>query len=91
MQPPIAMLDKFYHSAYGLSIIEEGPRLFTSDLRHSAAKVTEDHLYVFGTRASDASESIPLSTIDLTTNWENWIKPKELALINLRLIGKDLW
>ena len=61
-----------YRSRDGLSSFEEGPRLFTPDMRHSALLIRDGQLYVFFTQRGDAPERILLSTIALTDDWNEW-------------------
>jgi hypothetical protein len=77
----LAMPGQFYRSADGLSNFEEGPRLFTPNMRHSAVIVRDDHLFVFWTRVGDAPESIMLSTIDLRKDWMDWTESQEVTLL----------
>jgi hypothetical protein len=77
----LAMPGQFYRSADGLSKFEEGPRLFTPNMRHSAVMVRDDHLFVFWTRVGDAPESIMLSTIDLRKDWMDWTESEEVILL----------
>jgi hypothetical protein len=68
----LAMPGKFYRSRDGLSGYEEGPTLFTPDMRHSAVRLVGDELQVFYTNAGDAPEGILLSTIRLRGDWTMW-------------------
>ena len=77
----LAMPGQFYRSEDGLSSFEEGPRLFTPNMRHSAVIVRDDHLFVFWTRVGDAPESIMLSTIDLRKDWMDWTESQEVILL----------
>ena len=51
---------------------EPGPILFNPNMRHAALLKRGDVLYVFWTQVGDAPESILLSTIDLTGDWQTW-------------------
>ena len=68
----MSMPGQFYRSADGLTNFEEGPRLFVPNMRHSALIVRDDTLYVFWTRVGDAPETILLSTIDISGDWNTW-------------------
>ena len=68
----LAMPGKFYRSRDGLTDFEEGPTLFTPNMRHSAIKQDGDVLKVFYTNAGDCPERILFSTIKLTSNWMRW-------------------
>ncbi|NQT91762.1 MAG: hypothetical protein HQ559_03300 [Lentisphaerae bacterium] len=59
---------------------EEGPTLYTADMRHSAALLRGSTLHVFHSNAHDCPEHILRSTIDLEGDWEDWeaSEPKSL-------------
>ena len=77
----LAMPGQFYRSIDGLTDFQEGPRLFTSNMRHSAVMKRGDSLYVFWTRVGDAPESILFSTIDVSGDWETWQESDELVVL----------
>ncbi len=77
----IAMPGQFYRSVDGLTNFEEGPRLFEGTMRHSAVMVRGNTLFVFWTRVGDAPETIMLSTIELTENWNDWVESPEVELL----------
>lgn len=62
----------FYRSKDGLSSFEQGPKLFTENMRHAAVKLDGNTLLVFYTNVGDCPERILLSTIDLTPDWKQW-------------------
>jgi hypothetical protein len=68
----LAMPGIFYRSSDGLSGFEQGPTLFSSNMRHSALKLDGNRLSVFHTDVGDAPESILVSTIELTSDWRDW-------------------
>jgi hypothetical protein len=68
----LAMPGVFYRSPDGIGAFEEGPRLFTRDMRHSAVSVRGDELLVFHTNVGDSPERILLSRIDLAADWRSW-------------------
>lgn len=68
----IAMPGFFYRSTDGLGGFEEGPRLFTTDMRHSAVRVVGDLLHVYYTNAGGCPESILRAEIDLRPDWRSW-------------------
>src|SRR5262249_25814390 len=68
----LAMPGVVYRSRDGLTAFEEGPTLFTGDMRHSALKMDGQILSVFYTNAGDCPERILLSTIGLTPDWHTW-------------------
>ena len=68
----LAMPGVFYRSRDGLTGFEEGPQLFTPDLRHLALLRRGTRLFVFFTQRRDAPERVLVSTIDLTGDWMGW-------------------
>jgi len=62
----------FLRSRDGLSNFEQGPTLFTKDMRHTALTRDGDTLSVFYTNAGDCPERILLATIALTPDWWDW-------------------
>jgi hypothetical protein len=68
----LAMPGVFYRSRDGLVDFEEGPTLFTDQMRHSALKLDGDTLSVFYTNAGDCPERIIRSTVELRPDWRNW-------------------
>ena len=68
----LGMPGHFYRSRDGLTGFEEGPVLFTKDMRHTALKLSGDTLSVFYSNAGDKPESILTATIDLTPDWMDW-------------------
>ena len=68
----LAMPGQFYRSESLLSGYEEGPLLFNSDMRHNAVMLRGDQLFVFWTQVGEIPESVKLSTINLSENWEDW-------------------
>lgn len=68
----LAMPGVFYRSRDPLSGYEEGPTLFTPDMRHAAVHLSGDTLRVFYTNAGDCPERILLSEIALTDDWHAW-------------------
>jgi|TARA_B110000438_G_scaffold303635_1_gene366125 hypothetical protein len=77
----IAMPGQFYRSANGLTDFETGPLLFESTMRHSAVIIRGNYLYVFWTRVGDAPETIMLSTIELTDDWNDWQESPEVEVL----------
>ena len=62
----------FRRSGNGISGWEEGPTLFTPDLRHPALRVEGNKLSVYYSNAGDRPERILHSTIHLTSDWMDW-------------------
>jgi len=59
-------------SATGISAFEEGPCLFTPNMRHAAVQREGDRLSVFYSNVHDCPERILWSTIDLASDWRSW-------------------
>lgn len=69
----LAMPGQFYRSRAPLGPFEEGPRLFTPNMRHSAVMVEGDVLTVFYTDVGDEPpEKVLVTTIDLAVDWQDW-------------------
>ena len=68
----LGMPGHFYRSRDGLTEFEEGPQLFSEDMRHSALKLEGDTLRVFYSNAGDCPERILMATIDLAPDWMEW-------------------
>ena len=68
----LAMPGQFYRSRDLLTGYESGPLLFNVDMRHNAVLIRNDRLFIFWTQVGEVPESIKLSTIDLTKDWNNW-------------------
>jgi hypothetical protein len=62
----------FRRSANGLSDFEEGPTLFTANMRHSAVQVNDDTLNVYYSDAHDCPERILWTSIHLDPDWHKW-------------------
>ena len=70
----LAMPGQFYRSESLLSGYEEGPLLFNPDMRHNAVMLRGDQLFIFWTQVGEIPESLKLSTINLSENWEDWVQ-----------------
>jgi len=81
----LAMPGVMYRSRDGLSDFEEGPTLFTRDMRHTALKLDGQTLSVFYTNAGDCPEHILLSTIDLTPDWHAWAASEPAVVLEPEL------
>ena len=68
----LAMPGIFYRSKDGLTEFEQGPTLFTSDMRHSAVRVVGNEAEVYYTNAYAQPERILRSRIDLSRDWTRW-------------------
>ena len=77
----MSMPGQFYRSEDGFTDFETGPRLFVPNIRHSALLVRDNTLYVFWTRVGDAPESILLSTIDISGDWQQWQESEEILVM----------
>lgn len=88
----LAMPGVFYRSRDPLSGYEEGPTLFTPDMRHSAVQLVGDTLRVFYTNVGDCPERILLSEIALTGDWSSWTASDPVTVLEPELSyeGADL-
>ena len=68
----VGMPGVIYRSRDGLTGFEEGPALFTEDMRHCAVKVHGGVLRIFYSNRGDNPESILLATVDLIPDWMDW-------------------
>lgn len=87
----LEMPGRFRRSQKGQSNFEEGPILFTEDMRHSAVLVDKNTLTVFYSNAHDSPERILWTQIRLDTDWYNWRTepPKTLLTAELDYEGAD--
>jgi hypothetical protein len=81
----LAMPGVFYRSRDGLTNFEEGPTLFTRNMRHTALRVDGQTLSVLYTNAGDCPERILLATIDLTPDWMTWVASEPIVLLEPEL------
>jgi hypothetical protein len=77
----LGMPGVFYRSADGLSGFEEGPTLFSVDMRHSAVTVRDGKLLVFYTVVGENPERILLSEIQLDRDWMNWSETDPVVVL----------
>ena len=77
----MSMPGQFYRSEDGFTDFETGPRLFVANMRHAALLKRDNTLYVFWTRVGDMPESILLSTIDISGDWEQWKETEPVLLM----------
>jgi len=77
----MAMPGQFYRSQDGFTEFETGPVLFEPTMRHSALLKRDGTLYVFWTRVGDVPESIMLSTIDISGDWQQWQESQETVVL----------
>ncbi|MDA0928651.1 MAG: hypothetical protein O2861_11240 [Proteobacteria bacterium] len=77
----MAMPGYLYRSQDGLTDFEEGPQLFSDDMRHSALMIRNNQLYVFYTQAGHAPERIFLSTIDMNGDWKQWTASEPVEIL----------
>ncbi len=68
----LGMPGVFYRSTDGLSGFEEGPTLFSEDMRHSAVIIRDGKLLIFYTMVGDNPERILLTEIELHPDWMTW-------------------
>ncbi len=71
----------FYRSADGLSGFEEGPTLFSADMRHSAVIIRDGRLLVFYTMVGDNPERILLTEIELRPDWMTWSTTEPVVVL----------
>ena len=76
----IGMPGVFYRSSDGLRGFEEGPTLFSENMRHCAVRLNGDTLQVFFSNAGDCPERILVSEIDLRPDWMEW-RESEASLV----------
>jgi len=81
----LAMPGLFYRSDDGLSDFEQGPLLFTMDMRHSALKLDGHMLSVFYSNVGDCPECILRSTIDLRPDWQSWTASEPTVVLEPEL------
>ncbi len=77
----LEMPGKFQRSRNGMTDFEEGPTLFTPDMRHSAVRLDGDILSVFYSNAHDCPEHILLSTIKLSPDWMRWENSEPISVL----------
>ena len=77
----LAMPGVFYRSRDGASAFEEGPTLFSRNMRHSALKLDGDTLSVFYTDVGDAPEKILPSKTDLSGDWRGWATSEPITIL----------
>jgi len=68
----ISMPGQLYRSKDGFTDFETGPTLFEPNMRHAGLLKRGNLLYVFWTRVGDVPESIMVSTIDISGDWQQW-------------------
>ena len=88
----LAMPGILYRSKDGLTGFEEGPTLFTSDMRHSAVRVVGNEAEVYYTNAYAQPERILRSRIDLSRDWTRWTasEPEVVLEPEMKYEGVDL-
>lgn len=72
----------FFRSRDGLTDFEQGPTLFTENMRHSAVKVVGHTLYVFYSNVGDCPERILVSRIDLRPPWWEWKESAPVTVLS---------
>ncbi len=68
----MSMPGQFYRSDNGLTGFEEGPLLFSRNMRHAALLRRGDLMHVFWTQVGHVPERIMVSVIDLSGDWMTW-------------------
>ncbi|MFN8539464.1 MAG: hypothetical protein U0232_18540 [Thermomicrobiales bacterium] len=77
----LAMPGILYRSRDPLGGYEQGPTLFTPEMRHSAVQLVGDTLRVFYTNAGDCPERIFVSEIALGDDWLAWTATPPVTLL----------
>ncbi len=77
----LEMPGRFRRSKDGISDFEEGPLLFTKDMRHSAVLRKNDTLYAFYSNMHDCPERIFWTSIRLDSDWHNWRTSEPVELL----------
>jgi hypothetical protein len=77
----MAMPGQFYRSKDPLSGFVEGPRLFNPNMRHAALLKRGNTLFVFWTQVGHAPETIMLSTISLSGDWQKWSASRPVEVL----------
>ena len=87
----LEMPGRFRRSLTGISDFEEGPFLFTPEMRHSAVQLKGEILTVFYSNAGDCPEQILQATINLELDWSQWqvSKPGMLLTADTEYEGVD--
>lgn len=88
----LSMPGVFYRSTDGLTNFEEGPTLFSEDMRHSAVLVQDGRLLVFYSNVGDNPERILMSQIELDDDWMDWTASESVTVLEPELDweGADL-
>jgi len=68
-------------STDGLGDFDEGPTLFTTDMRHSAVAVRDGKLFVLYTVVGENPERILLSEIGLREDWLSWTETDPVVVL----------
>ncbi len=68
----LEMPGTFRRSRDGISNFQQGPSLFTKDMRHAAVQCHQDTLTVFYSNACDCPERILWTQIELCADWYEW-------------------
>lgn len=68
----LEMPGTFRRSSDGISDFQEGPTLFSNDMRHCAVQRKQDRLWVFYSNAHDCPERILWTSIHLDSDWHTW-------------------
>ena len=77
----LAMPGILYRSRDPLGGYEQGPTLFTPEVRHSAVQLVGERLRVFYTNAGDCPERIFVSEIALGDDWLAWTATPPVTLL----------
>jgi hypothetical protein len=81
----LSMPGVLYRSPDGISNFEEGPTLFSENMRHSAVLLQDEILYVFFSQIGDNPERILLSEIELIPDWMAWTATEPVTVLEPEL------
>jgi hypothetical protein len=71
----------FYRSEDGFTGFEQGPVLFTADMRHTALRLDGDRLSIYYSNAHDCPERILCAHITLTRDWMAWQSSEPVTIL----------
>jgi hypothetical protein len=77
----LVMPGLFMRSKDGLKNFEQGPLLFTQNMRHSAVLLRGNKLIVFFSNAKDCPERIMASEVDLSLDWLKWKETEPVPVV----------
>ena len=81
MNYALGMPGLFYRSKRPTTHFEEGPTLFTEDMRHAAVHLHHNMLYIFYTNVGDCPEHILSTCMPLVDDWQTWTASEPLSVL----------